>query len=473
MMKSSSDLFAHLVSLGMLIFLFQVPIFDLDNWGVMLLEMIQSSEYSETLFLITKIVSYMILCFLIGLFLIHNLVIKPNFIETSNYIVFLCSTITINSWQKILFGETRPYMYALLSDKAKLTMVDCETDFGMPSGHLFLTTALYYVVRVRYYETLKKESHNLSNLALNIREGYFLKPDKIYIKAGRTLSYNAYNYLSLFYILLVAICRYVAASHFLQQVVFGFIFGFVWSYIYFRYLSSDLKLIVYNLITKSKQAGNQLTTITLIFIAGTCLSFSLVLCKLYLNNTAETTKLEEYLTEACGPGFHLGLHNFSHSFLSIVSLVMLYSYKLVNIRSYILSPSAYNFGDLGFLRKLLRLFLFCIPIIIMIGLGYFFQYISSHFFTYEEYGIVSLVAFISTCTILAFHYAIVQPLLLYRFKVLLNKEFLFIKTQSLSLDSERSEDMHICNDETDEDTVGDSFLNYSDDAKKDIEMRNK
>lgn len=470
-MKTHIDLFTHLVSLGMLIFLFQIPIFDLSNWAVILLQMIQSSEYKDQMFLCTRIVSYGILFTLLGLFLIHNFVIKPNYLESTNYLVFLASTITINCWLKILFGETRPYMYALLSDKAIIEKVDCETDFGMPSGHLFVTTALYYVARVRYYETYKSESHRQSNIALEVNEGYFMRPEQIFIRVDRLIRYNTYNYLSIFYLVLLAICRYVAASHFIPQVIFGFLFGFAWSYIYFRYLATDLKLILYQLITKKGNTDVSLRKISGIFIIGSASSLGLVLCKLYLNNTVETTKLEKYLSDACGAGFHLGLRNFNDSFLGLVPLFMLYFYRLVDFRTRIPFYNAKTFIDLSFLRKVIRCILFCLPVALAIGLKYFFHYVISQIFSNVEYAIISLLAFIFICITLAFYYAAVQPLLLSKTGVLLSKEYIFADNFDINTSDEKIPDIELYIREEEVDTAGDPLTVYSELQDSDIEVK--
>ncbi len=95
--------------------------------------------------------SYFILYGLLGLFFFIRFVIKPQVLENSISILFLGYSIGIFSFLKIFFIEIRPYLLEFILTKSKLKFYDCETGFGMPSGHVFTSLCLYYIYKINFF----------------------------------------------------------------------------------------------------------------------------------------------------------------------------------------------------------------------------------------------------------------------------------------------------------------------------------
>lgn len=470
-MKTFADLFSHLTSIALLVFLFQIPIFDLSDWGISILYKIQNSKYNYVFFAATKFISYHVLYSLVGLFFMHIVVIKPIFVETNNFVFFFCCSITVNCWLKILFGETRPYMYALLSHKLDIRNIGCETDFGMPSGHLFIATALYYMARVRYFVTDVSKQHIFSNKSHNCIETYCFKSETIKLRAEQRLRYYLFNFLSIFGFITLSISRYVAGAHFLPQVLFGFIFGFVWSHLYFKYISVTIRRFLYNLATRKGDVDSYVAHFWVIYIYGCLIALALAICKLYLNNTVEFSLLEEYLLKACGPGLHLGLRNFQDSFLAVIPLFILVFHRTIGAGSQTQISCKKTFQNLTRTQQLLRLFIILTPPALIATINIRIKHHYRNNTIKSTYFIISLASMICCCVLIAFCYSILQPLFLYRFGLLLKGELINEndKTASLVIEMNRCGDFcgeiyHLNNPQA-------NRLLNANNSDEDIEMR--
>ena len=231
----------------MLILVLQLEIDALSNIAAELLELLHGSFMLGAIRLITKTISYLFLGVIIVVFIVQCYIVNPNVIENNVGLTFFILSLVLNNWLKLLFGELRPFMYARLHGMDDVEIIDCETDFGMPSGHVFLVVSLYYLFKETFFrekrsviekemQEINEDHHLFTQYFFNVQEQEVRYTDCQYKVRGRAMKLGTFKALFISYIALVALCRYLAASHFVLQVFFGYLVAMLWSRFYFRYL---------------------------------------------------------------------------------------------------------------------------------------------------------------------------------------------------------------------------------------------
>ena len=140
---------------------------------------------------------------------------------------------------KIIYQSPRPFWK---SDE--IMKIDCEEDFGNPSGHSFTAVFMfitYYLVGVYYnkwfYSTQEIEE-----------EAYFAKNKKYLEKSENSISKtNYYKILRIVLLILmilvtflVCASRFILGVHSLNQIIFGATLGLITAYIIFGIVFTDL-----------------------------------------------------------------------------------------------------------------------------------------------------------------------------------------------------------------------------------------
>lgn len=426
-MKTMYHILQPIASLAVIVFVLQLPVSDLHSFSVAIIEYLHDSVLNIPLRIVTKTISYLVLGCIILVFLVHNFIIKPKFARSMDYIMFLCSAIGLNCFLKVLFGEIRPFMYVLMRKKESENF-DCETDFGMPSGHLFLATCVYYMYRIRYFSNRPCPGEDGSALHIDLFDSEietdFMVPyeSKIKQEGPMELSYHSFNLLSGFYLFILAISRYVAGSHFILQVLFGFLFGFLYSYIYFRYFSMFYQKLVYSIYIDPPSRNLTLKAINRLFLTLLLIEAILVVCKMKLNNTKEVGMLEDLLTDACGFGFHLGLKNFHDSLNIFTPLIGLNMINLMDLSKRMPRTSEITYFDLKRTDKIVRFVFFLGPFLVVYLIKWSFDSMVFIITGEKMYSSISIVVQLISCVFMGYYYAILLPLLLYKTGLTLKKE---------------------------------------------------
>lgn len=150
-MNNSIKLFRIFLSILLIIFITQIQYSHLSSITIAIITSIQESFLGSILKVVCFFISYISILLLLLGFITYSIVFKPNYIRNSLILVFLSWTIALFSFLKLFTTELRPYMYSYLVSVGNVKTWDCETDFGMPSGHMIFVIALYYIYKVEFF----------------------------------------------------------------------------------------------------------------------------------------------------------------------------------------------------------------------------------------------------------------------------------------------------------------------------------
>lgn len=70
------------------------------------------------------------------IFFITYFIVKPNVVENTVSIIFICSSFFMEALVKSITGELRPFMLSRINNLGFIHVIDCVSDYGNPSGHM-------------------------------------------------------------------------------------------------------------------------------------------------------------------------------------------------------------------------------------------------------------------------------------------------------------------------------------------------
>jgi membrane-associated phospholipid phosphatase len=324
------------LSIVMLIFATQVVFEPLSSFSLGLIGIIHASPFNQFFIIITKFISYVVIYCCLALFVIQIIFISPHIVENMSTITFLCLTISINSLLKLVFGEIRPFMFGLLSNQ-QVVLYDCERDFGMPSGHVFFGICFYYLLRTAMFEEQLKinqarevydENHaSFINMLRNPQHQNGRFKNSKFQLMGLEVNMKTFNKTLFVYIIILAFARVLAASHFTLQVLFGFLTGFSWGWIYFTYLRDPLRNFVYDVLFSPFTRPKSFKFINSCYIIYGLLLLAVYAVRKWLFDPKERVVIENYfLSEPCNSHIVLEDKNLLDALLGIVPALVLNVY---------------------------------------------------------------------------------------------------------------------------------------------------
>lgn len=128
------------------------------------------------------------------------------------YVLITYFSFFLTSTMKILYKDTRPFL-----EYQEIKALDCETGYGYPSNHVLTSIPAFLIFfdivfqRFKFYE----------------------------FKNAKLINFFGHFVLMVFFILL-AISRMVIGVHYLHQVLFGFILGYLTYFFFTDYLGCNL-----------------------------------------------------------------------------------------------------------------------------------------------------------------------------------------------------------------------------------------
>lgn len=427
-MKNIFHFLHRITSVLLLIFLSEILFEPLSIGAVWIIQGIHQSPFNPFLIVFTKIISYGIVGVIAAFFVVHNLIIKPNYLRTFDFIVFLFFSLFLFSFLKSIFGELRPFMFSILEKYGTVYMYDCETDFGMPSGHVFMMTCFFFLFKMRYYT--EEDEFFLDNTyerRMTNKDYTYIKINEVVIssKSYFGMDYKLFKKGFSFYIFLVAVCRFIAASHFMNQVIFGCLCGCIWSKYYFAFISRPLKKMILDITFKRGSRQNSIKSINITFYSILTACTILVLTKLVFNNSEEIEVLEREIFNQCGLKFFLGLKNINDSFWGLLVLWMINLVNVVNLSKRIKVKPKKTFYQLSTVKRIIRILIICVPPgFIFLVKGTIDNMVVELIYK-TRFDFLNMVNQIMMNLTLAFYLSILLPLLLYNTGVLLDSDFLF------------------------------------------------
>lgn len=441
------------LSLFILIFLSQIQYEQLSDISVNFLETIHKSILNPFIYIFTKIISYFILITIIVIYFIYTIIIKANIIDNATTLTFISWSVYIFCVLKMIFGELRPYMYALLYKRAEIEIYDCEPDFGMPSAHLFLATIFYYLFKKTFF-CLDDEiqSTNFDMDAFSARFEFEKVPSR-YKKDG-VLMFGAYfgirpfNVLSFLYLILLALSRFFASSHYILQTVCGFIFGYYWAKIFFCYLNPKLRIFFADIIISPGSREKSTKLFYIIHLLFFALGLLIALFRNFFRNPLETEALTEILKNNCKTFFLLEFKNVYDSLILIIPMTFVFSYRNFNL-SKIIDDSNKNirFLDLLSSQKILRFLL----LFFFAGIPYIaktlLDYLIVSLYPTQNLNILNMLNSVLFYIIISIVLSLILPYLYFRNDSLLEFEYL---TKEHFDDNIEKSDMSMISDIKDE-----------------------
>lgn len=433
-MKTLTQLLQRAAALAILVLFTQLLPDDLNLLSLKFMGIVHSSALNPIFRLLTKIFSFGILNFIIAMFFIHNVIMKPRFVRNIDFAMFYFLSVAINSYFGILFTELSPFMRAIIINDADVTIYDCDTDFGMPSSHLFMVTAVYYMYKVRYFEkrkTIDQDPHDPSNQVPesdDITQIIAHNP-RLKVIGPNDMSYIQFTIISMMYIGATALCRYMAASNFILQLAVGFCLSLLWSYVYFTYLSKPLQLLIYGLFISNQSAIQPLIFVNRSISLMLAMLIVLASIRSFFVNQNETDKLEQKIASSCNGYFSYGVQNIYESLGALIPLIMINMFTLNNASARYDKLITITYFDLHRGDKMIRSALFTISIIIIYLFKWGFNYIVHEMTGNKHYGIIHIAFHVLCCMILAYYYGNLLPLILLNNDILIQGDVPFTSSR--------------------------------------------
>lgn len=204
------------------IFLCQLAFVDSSRRSVFLIEAAHSSALKPLLEQLNKLLSFAVPSLLAILFFGAAFVVKPNVVENTVTIIFVCSSFFLVSFVKILTAELRPFMLSKLQKLGAIHIFDCESDFGNPSTQVFVILVLYFLFKVAMFDAKRhivlSKDPNQEYEDENYLQNFFTFDRNYFILSEYCPFYQFKIPLSLFntvfiaYIVLVAFVRFLSGS---------------------------------------------------------------------------------------------------------------------------------------------------------------------------------------------------------------------------------------------------------------------
>jgi membrane-associated phospholipid phosphatase len=425
----------HTIGLTILmtVFVFQLAHNPLSDFAVGIIGSIHKSSFNQFFIIFTKFISYAVLLTCLGLFLLQILYVSPHAVENASSITFLCLTIYLNSTLKLLFAEFRPYMWAVLR-KLEVQMYDCETDFGMPSGHVFLGVCFYYLLRMAIFEELEKleSPRQVIDESRKSFVGHLIKFKDAKQKLGQAkfrfhvfeIKMHWFNFILLTYIILLAISRVLAASHYLSQVLFGFLTGFSWGWIFFTYLRQPLRGLVHEILAVPNSRPKTRRLINLTVLIMSLITTALYVIRQLLRNETERNLLVDFLKINCNSHMILENKNLQDSMLILLPVFMLNFYVIFPPRKFISTTTEARplFWSLNRENKLLRFVVLVLPMLFILIIKITIDKTIKQYYDHATvYDFINMAFFL---LMFAFLYSVVLPFIFNKLGILLRDEFI-------------------------------------------------
>jgi hypothetical protein len=417
----------------MLIFATQIAFEPLSEFAIGIVGSIHKSSMNQFLIISTKFVSYAVLFGCLGLFVLQILYVAPHALENASSLTFLCMTIYLNSTLKLVFGELRPFMYSILKSLS-VEMYDCETDFGMPSGHVFFGVCFYYLLRVAIFEEMENLDipQNVTNESRRSFVRHLVNFTATKQKLGQArfrffvfeIKKHTFNFVLITYIILLAIARVLAASHFTLQVLFGFMTGFSWGWIYFAYLRQPIRNFVHEILAVPSSRPKTRRLVNMITVVFLVITLILFFVRRLLRNEAQRAILAYFLKVKCHSHMILENKNLLDSMLILLPALIFNFYSLMPPKKFVNAPTDLRpeFWSLTKANKLLRFVVFMLPISLIVIVKVLLDKVIKSYYTYAT--ILDYLNMAFFLTLLAFLYAVLLPLILDRLNLLLKNEFI-------------------------------------------------
>lgn len=134
------------------IFLLQLTFVDSSKASIYFIEMVHSSPVIEVLMNINKLLSFAIPSLLAMVFFFTAFIVKPNIVDNTVTIIFVCSSFFLIGFVKIITAELRPFMLSKLANLGTIHIFDCESDFGNPSSQVMSCLVLYFLFKIIMYD---------------------------------------------------------------------------------------------------------------------------------------------------------------------------------------------------------------------------------------------------------------------------------------------------------------------------------
>ena len=416
-----------------LIFAMQIAYEPLSTFAVEIVGSIHQSAINQFLIVATKFISYVVLFGCMGLFLLQIFYVSPHAVENASSLTFLCLTIFINSALKLVFGEIRPYMLGILKD-LNVTMYDCETDFGMPSGHVFFGVCFYYLLRMAIFEEM--ETIDIPQEVANESRKSFVK-SLVQPKTAKNrldqakfkffifeIRMHVFNLVVITYVILLSISRVLAASHYILQVLFGFLAGFSWGWIYFTYLRQPLRSFVHEILAVPSARRKTRRMINLIAVVMFLLTIAIYLVRKIFRNEGEHLKIAIRLKLTCNRHIVLEDKNLLDSLLLWLPIFIFNMYAVLPPKKFINATRSLRpiFWELGKANKLLRFVVLLLPCLFVFLIKLFFDHVIKTF--YDHSTIFDYLSMIFILFLFAFLYSVLFPFILDRLGILLRNEYI-------------------------------------------------
>ena len=436
-MKELTKISRMIIAIIVFIFITQILFERSSNFPLNIIESIHNTRLKDALVYISKIFSYLIISIFLVYFFMITFVVDPNIVDNTLNIIYICTSLFLAAYSKLLLAELRPFMYAYLTKSNKIWIFDCESDFGAPSNHIFYSVITYYLYKTRFFEKRyhvvlsEKRQDSSSN---EFRKNFFdlKKNDFVYKKDGWKI-FNFFFPLKLMNIIFFSFIggliffRYIAGSHFFTQSFFSLILVFFWSHVFFVYLRLDIRRYIADIVTNPNTRLRSTKYFNFLIYLLIFHTFIMAICRSYFQNQAETDQLYHLISKKCDHFYTIENQSLKDSLILLFPIFLLNFYNFLNIGWTLKDKTKKNqrFRDLDTKKKGLR-YLFFLSIaglifLLKISIDYIVikNTVGNFFNGYNIfiYGIYMIL--------LALFIGILYPYLMIKQEALLKYEFLY------------------------------------------------
>ena len=437
-MKKMITALHAILSVVILVYVLQVVLWTNMDLSLNFVDYFRAPELQKVILVANYVLSYGVYYGLYAFFFFYVFVVRPNAVETMNYIFFVAFSMGVISLLKLLFAELRPAMVTALMSKEKAIVIDQSVDFGMPSGHVFTALCLYFMYKHRFYlEDNEIEAKYLlvvdsnikdfSNLIANKNRAVYTFNAETYQRSAFGLSYKTFHILGIIFITLLLLVRVVSGAVYVSQALIGLLFGYVWCAFYFGFVSEGMRNFLFDLMVLPAARVRTLKYIALGQASFMILIVSLALIRCNMLNAEEFAKIKNALKAHCGNGFYFARRNLQQAILSFIPLSIKIVYIYFNPVGGIKPAKeiTQSYDELTIWNVCMRTLIYFGPV----AVGYLaylsLEMLIVEYITPDSYGILNTFLYKIFVVLLGFHLTYAAPSILLKNNLLLVDEVYF------------------------------------------------
>lgn len=384
------------------------------------------------------VLNWVMLPTLVGAYLYYCFLMHAKIISNLSAIIFVSSSFYLVNVLKLIFGELRPKMSAVLSE-TELNIASCEMDFGMPSSYIFMSVCFGYLLRRNFF-VVKTQAEAVLNAESDgkkeVEDSFAFSERRYRFKDCRRfiinheLRYNHFNIGFLVFVISTVVSKMLLGSHTITQSVLTVVIAVIWATFYYNFIELGLKNFHHDLIVAPKTRGRSVAIFSLLNVF--CFGFNLFLftARRFIYNPDHYRKIKAAYLLTCPKNLMLGHSNFYYALSLFFPMFVILSLYFTPFRAdqYNSYTKRLSFDDLSHGLRVLRVAIWTVPMAGMwayyLATDYVVNSLGAELFWLKCLIFVAFLAVVAVMIVLGY------PYLFMKAGVLLKNEYIYKKAMA-------------------------------------------